>query len=67
MSKKTPLQRGKHSQMPAIAETLNLKPSPNLSMNKLSSFKQYNKAKSRFFGLLLVLSTLGAILIFQIL
>jgi len=36
-------------------------------MNKLSSSFQYNRAKSRFFGLLLVLSTLGAILIFQIL
>jgi hypothetical protein len=36
-------------------------------MNKLSSSYQYNKAKGRFFGLLLILSTIGAILIFQIL
>ena len=35
-------------------------------MNKLSSSYQYNKAKSRFFGLLLVLSTIGAILIFHL-
>jgi hypothetical protein len=36
-------------------------------MSKIRSFYQYNKAKNRFFSLLLVLSTLGAILIFQIL
>ena len=36
-------------------------------MSKLSSSLQYNRAKSRFFGLLLTLSTLGAILIFILL
>jgi hypothetical protein len=36
-------------------------------MSKLSSSYQYNKAKNRFFGLLLVLSTLGATLAFILL
>jgi hypothetical protein len=36
-------------------------------MNKLSSSYQYNRAKNRFFGLLLALSTIGAILIFILL
>ena len=40
---------------------------PSHLMSKLSSSLQYNKAKSRFFGLLLVLSTLGAILTFILL
>ena len=39
----------------------------SLLMNKLSSSYQYNLAKNRFFGLLLVLSTIGAILIFILL
>jgi hypothetical protein len=38
-----------------------------LLMSKLNSSLQYNRAKNRFFGLLLTLSTFGAILIFQIL
>ncbi len=36
-------------------------------MNKLSSTLQYNRAKSRFFRLLLALSTIGAALIFTLL
>jgi hypothetical protein len=39
----------------------------SLLMNKLSSSLQYNRAKNRFFGLLLTISTLGAILIFVLL
>lgn len=39
----------------------------SLFMSKLNSSLQYNRAKNRFFGLLLILSTIGAIFIFQIL
>jgi hypothetical protein len=36
-------------------------------MNKLSSSLQHNRAKNRFFGLLLTLSIIGAILTFVLL
>jgi len=39
----------------------------SLLMNKLNSSLQYNRAKNRFFGLLLTLSTIIAILTFKIL